>query len=125
MKTKFFILLALCVGLSVVVVKATIAEPWSFTVANKQPQGYFGASLSLCTLIYTTDGITSTQFARYTRPSTASLTDGLQWGFVDKSINLQGQVSGIGGGNVSMGTNSTYTRYLIVRMKKILGVLHK
>ena len=122
MKTKFFTLLALCMCLSVDVAKAAFGE-WNFTVASKAPNGYFGSSPSLCTYQVVTDGISATKFGRFTRPSTAALTDGLQWGAVDRTLAVQYQVASIPGGNVAMGTakNTTYNEYLIVRMRKYTG----
>ena len=119
MKTKFFTLLALCLTLSTFTTKAAFGE-WNFTVASKAPNGYFGSSPSLCTYQVVTDGISATKFGRFTRPSTAALTDGLQWGAVDRTLSVQYQVVSIPGGNVNMGTTkgANTNEYLIVRMRK-------
>jgi hypothetical protein len=119
MKSKIFTLLALCMYLNVGVVKAAFGE-WSFTIVSKAPNGYFGSAPSLCNMSICSDATTPTQFARYTRPSTAALTDGLQWGAVDRTLGVQYQVAGIPGGNVAMGTSKTTSvnEYLIVKMRK-------
>ena len=124
MKTKIFTLLALCLSLSLFTAKATIAaDYWNFTVASKAPNGYFGGAPSFCTFQMLSDVVpasASNQYARYTRPSTASLTDGVYWGTSDVSQQVNLQVSGIAGGNASMGTNAAggYCRYAIVKMRK-------
>jgi hypothetical protein len=125
MKTKIFTLLALCLSLNVFTAKAvfTAADYWNFTVSGKAPNGYFGAAPSLCTYQMLSDVVpatAATQYARYTRPSTASLTDGVYWGTCDLAQYQNLQVNGIASGNVSMGSNAAggYCRYAVVRMRK-------
>ena len=119
MKTKIFTLLALCLTLSVFTAKAVVAEPQMFfTGTSNAANNYFGGYLCTWTTV-TENGNT---FGRFTRPSGASLSYGLQWGYVDfVSIPTQQTYPySIGGGNITIGGNSPSTnwRYVTVRMRK-------
>ena len=118
MKTKIFTLLALCLSLSTFTANAAVTEPQLFfTGVSNAATNYFG--VNLCT--WTTVTENGNTFGRFTRPASASLALGPQWGYVDY-ISMPSQQSypySIAGGNITMGTTTaSYWRYVTVRIRK-------